>query len=137
MAFTKPIVDLLRMFDTYRPNLGEVYEGIDSMIEKIRVVINVEEQDPNEVFYREVKDILTKRWNKMTTSLHLLAYIVNPKYYSTELLNDPCYPPISQGCPQSSSAVTGRGYTQCLQCCCGVLCCLNVLEHLKTMKDGQ
>jgi len=89
LAFTKPIVDLIRMFDTDKPNLGEVYEGIDSMIEKIRVVINAKEQDPNEVFYKEVKDILTKRWNKMTTSLHLLAYAVNPKYYSAELLNDP------------------------------------------------
>ena len=77
------------MFDTDKPNLGEVYEGIDSMIEKIRVLINAKEQDPNEVFYREVKDILTKRWNKMTTSLHLLAYAMNPKYYSAELLNDP------------------------------------------------
>ena len=25
----------------------------------------------------------------MTTSLHLLAYAVNPKYYSAKLLNDP------------------------------------------------
>ena len=89
LAFTKPIVDLLRMFDIDKPNLGEVYKGIDSMIEKIRVVINAKEQDPNEVFYKEVKNILTKRWNKMTTSLHLLAYAVNPKYYFAELLNDP------------------------------------------------
>ena len=51
--------------------------------------INAKEKDPNEVFYREVKDILTKRWNKMTTSLLLLAYAVNPRYYSAELLNDP------------------------------------------------
>ena len=28
-------------------------------------------------------------WNKMTTPLHLLAYAVNPKYYSIELLSDP------------------------------------------------
>eukprot|EP00253_Pinus_taeda_P010583 PITA_10583 len=80
LAFTKPIIDLLHIFDTDMPNLGEVYEGIDSMIEKIRLVINAEENDPNEFFYREVKDILTKRWNKMTTALHLLAYAVNPKY---------------------------------------------------------
>ena len=77
------------MFDTDKPSMGDVYEGIDSMIEKIRVVINAKEQDPNEVFYKEVKDILTKRWNKMTTSLHLLSYARNPKYYSAELLNDP------------------------------------------------
>ena len=57
LAFTKPIVDLLRMFDTDRPSLGEVYEGIDSMIEKIMVVINAKEQDPDEVFYKGVKDL--------------------------------------------------------------------------------
>eukprot|EP00253_Pinus_taeda_P014475 PITA_14475 len=89
LAFTKPIVDLLRMFDTDMPNLGEVYEGIDSMIEKIRLVINAKENDPDEIFYREVNDILTKRWNKMTTPLHLLAYALNPKYYAAELLRDP------------------------------------------------
>ena len=43
LAFTKPIVDLLRVFDIDKLSLGEVYEGIDSMIEKIRVVINVKE----------------------------------------------------------------------------------------------
>lgn len=58
------------------------------MIEKIKVVINAKENNPDEVFYREVKDILTKRWNKMTTPLHLLAYAVNPKYYSTVLVHD-------------------------------------------------
>eukprot|EP00253_Pinus_taeda_P003127 PITA_03127 len=89
LAFTKAIVDLLHMFHTDMPNLGEVYEGIDSMIEKIRLVINAKENDPDEIFYGEVKDILTKRWNKMTTPLHLLAYALNPKYYAAELLRDP------------------------------------------------
>ena len=32
LAFTKPIVDLLRLIDTDMSNLGEVYEGIDYMI---------------------------------------------------------------------------------------------------------
>ena len=88
LAFTKPIVDLLHMFDTDMPNLGEVYEDIDSMIEKIRVIINAKENDPDEFFYREVKDLLAKRWNNMTMPLHLLAYAVNPKYYVVELLSD-------------------------------------------------
>ena len=89
LAFTKPIVDLLHMFDTDMPNLREVYEGFDSIIETIWVVINAKEKDSKEFFYREVKDILTKRWNKITTPLHLLAYVVNPKYYVAELLSDP------------------------------------------------
>ena len=49
------------------------------MKEKIRVVINAKEKYPDEVFYINVKDILTKRWNNMTTPLQLLAYAVNPK----------------------------------------------------------
>ena len=89
LDFSKPIVDLLQMLDTDKPSLGEVYEGIDSMIEKIREVINAKEKDPDEAFYNEVKGILTKRWNKMTTPLHLLDYALNPKYYFVELLSDP------------------------------------------------
>ena len=80
LAFSNTIVDLVWMLDRDKPSLGEVYEGIDSIIEKIREVINAKEKDPDEVFYNEVKDILTKRWNKMTTPLHLLAYALNPKY---------------------------------------------------------
>lgn len=44
LAFAKPIVDFSHLFETDMPNLGEVYEGIDSMIEKIRVVINAKEK---------------------------------------------------------------------------------------------
>ena len=61
MGFSNPIVDLLRMFDIDRPSLQELYEGIESMIKKIREVINAKEHDPDDVFYNEVKDILTKR----------------------------------------------------------------------------
>lgn len=43
LAFTKSIMELLYMFDTDMPNLGEVYEGIDFMIEKIRMIINAKE----------------------------------------------------------------------------------------------
>ena len=35
LNFSMPIMDLLRMLDTDKPSLGEVFEGIDSMIEKI------------------------------------------------------------------------------------------------------
>lgn len=106
LAFTKPIVDLLHMFDTDMLNLGEVYDDIDSMIKKIRVVINAKVNDSNDVFYK-VKDILTKKWNKMTIPLHLLAYAMNPKYYSPKLRSDlertapNKDPKLSQGCKQA------------------------------------
>ena len=59
--------------------------------------------------FTEVKDILTKRWNKMTTSLHILAYIVNPRYYFAELLNDP-----ERAAPNNDPEVS-QGYKKALR----------------------
>jgi hypothetical protein len=80
---------MIRIFDIDMPCLGEVYEIIDSMLEKIREIIKASENDPFEVFYNEVKDIVIKRWNKMTTPLHLLAYSLHPKYYHSKILSLP------------------------------------------------
>jgi hypothetical protein len=51
---------MIRTFDIDMPCLGEVYENIESMLEKIREIIRASESDPFEVFYNEVKDIVTK-----------------------------------------------------------------------------
>lgn len=61
------------------------------MLERIREIINASENDPFETFYYQVKDIVTKRWNKMTTPLHLLAYAyaLHPKYYHSKILYIP------------------------------------------------
>ena len=72
---------MINTFDTDMPCLGEVNENIDSMLERIREIIKASGSDPFEVFYNEIKDRVTKRWSKMTTPLHLLAYALHPKYY--------------------------------------------------------
>jgi hypothetical protein len=59
------------------------------MLERIREIIKANDNDPLELFYHEVKDIVTKRWNKMTTPLHLLAYALHPKYYHSKILSLP------------------------------------------------
>eukprot|EP00253_Pinus_taeda_P004460 PITA_04460 len=87
--FTEPILTLIRAFDTDTPCLGEVYENIDSMLERIREIIRASENDPDETFYYLVKDIVTERLNKMTTPLHLLAYALHPKYYHSKVLSLP------------------------------------------------
>ena len=89
LRFTEPILTMIRTFDTDMPCLGEVYESIDSMLERIREIIKANDDDPLELFYHEVKDIVTKRWNKMTTPLHLLAYALHPKYYHSKVLSLP------------------------------------------------
>lgn len=89
LRFTEPILTLIRAFDTDTPCLGEVYENIDSMLERIREIIRASENDPYETFYYLVKDIVTERWNKMTTPLHLLAYALHLKYYHSKILSLP------------------------------------------------
>lgn len=80
---------MIRAFDTDTPCLGEVYENIDSMLERIREIIRASENDPYETFYYLVKDIVIERWNKMTTPLHLLAYALHPKYCHSKILSLP------------------------------------------------
>jgi hypothetical protein len=80
--FIEPILTMTRTFDTNMSFLGEVYENIDSMLERIREIIKANKSDLFEVFYHEVKDIVTKRWNKMSMPLHLLAYALTPQILS-------------------------------------------------------
>ena len=89
LQFIEPILTMIRVFDTDIPCLGEVYENIDSMLERIREIIKASGSDPFEVFYNEIKDRVTKRWSKMTTPLHLLAYALHPKYYHCKILSLP------------------------------------------------
>eukprot|EP01018_Ginkgo_biloba_P010022 Gb_31670 [translate_table: standard] len=59
------------------------------MLEKIREVIRLEEKDESETFYNKIQDIIVKRWNKMTTPLHALAYALNPSFYHEDILSIP------------------------------------------------
>lgn len=89
LKITELIMSMLRYTNMDRPCLGEIYDGIDSMIEKIKQVINEKEQDPQETFFKQVQKIINERWNKMTTPLHLLAYALTPKYYSSQYCDLP------------------------------------------------
>jgi hypothetical protein len=86
LKITEPILSMIRYTDMDRPCLGEVYDGIDSMIEDIRNIVNEKEQDPDEKFFKELQLIMIERWNKMTTPLHLLAFALSPRFYSQSVL---------------------------------------------------
>jgi hypothetical protein len=51
LRFTEPILTMIRTFDTDMPCLGEVYESIDSMLERIREIIKANEMITFEIFY--------------------------------------------------------------------------------------
>lgn len=89
LSFTKPILSMIRSPDMDRPCIGQIYDGIDSMIEKMKSTINAKEQALEETFFKQVHAIVEERWNKMTTPLHLLAFALSPKYYTSEILSLP------------------------------------------------
>lgn len=131
LELTEPLMSMLRYADTDEPCLGNIYDAMDSMLERMKSVssnfytilypcsmfierflffiliklltlyqdnlhihhltsqvIQRREQDPD-TFYSTVEKIVLHRWNKMTTPLHLLAYALSPRYYSSEILDIP------------------------------------------------
>jgi hypothetical protein len=91
LDFTEPIMTMLRFADTDAPCLGDVYDGMDTMVEKVKLSIQAHETNPTEceALCNKVEAIIHHRWEKMTTPLHLLAYALSPRYYSQEILAMP------------------------------------------------
>jgi hypothetical protein len=87
LKFTEPIMSMIRFADTDRPCLGEIYDGMDTMVEHVKTIIMGKEQ--TDTFFKEVEKIIVDRWNKMTTPLHLLAYALSPRFYSQEMVSEP------------------------------------------------
>ena len=106
-----PIISLLRIADTDKPILGDIYEGWDSMIESVKTIVMENEFTEYgtsiESLWSTIQIILLSRWDKNCTPLHYLAHSLNPKFHSQEWLTanvdpSPRFPPhmdgeISQG----------------------------------------
>jgi hypothetical protein len=58
VSFTSPIVELTRYADSDSPNLGEIYESIDSMIGKIKSIMR--QRDPTLEFFNEIQKLIEK-----------------------------------------------------------------------------
>jgi hypothetical protein len=77
LNFIELILRMIHYTDMDRPCLGEIYDDINSIIEKMKAIINAKEQDPKGTFFKQLHKIIEKRWTKMTTLLHL-AFALNP-----------------------------------------------------------
>ncbi|XP_059625062.1 uncharacterized protein LOC132268257 isoform X1 [Cornus florida] len=89
--FTEPIYDMLRRADTDVPCLHLVYEMWDSMIAKVKAAIYHHErkqEHEESPFFLVVREILSARWSKSNTPLHCLAHSLNPRFYSTQWLQE-------------------------------------------------
>ena len=87
--FTTPAFELFRNADTNQPFLGEVYDGMDSMVEKTMEIISQESPQllfVDSQFSELIKRIIVDRWNNFNIPLHTLAHALNPKFYDEELI---------------------------------------------------
>lgn len=79
VSFTTPIMELIKYVDSNSPALGEIYECIDTMVDKVKHIIH--QRNPSLEFFHEIHKLIEKRWIKLNTSLHVVAYALNPKWY--------------------------------------------------------
>jgi hypothetical protein len=85
LQFTKPIYHMIKFVDSDRPIIVEVYEQMDSMLGKIKYI--VEPRDVN--LYNQIRVEVEKRWEILNIPLHDLAYVLTPKYYHASWLSSP------------------------------------------------
>eukprot|EP01018_Ginkgo_biloba_P006446 Gb_30345 [translate_table: standard] len=79
--FIEPINDVIHFTDTDSSCLGEIYECIDSMCERIKAVTDA----TNTTLYPKLMDKIHGWWNKLNTPLHMAAYVLNPKWYDSNV----------------------------------------------------
>ena len=81
VEFVEPICDMLHYADTDAPCLGEIYENMDSMCERIQSITY--RRDPT--LWPQLQSFIHGQWNKLNMPLHMAAYAVNPKWYDPPL----------------------------------------------------
>ncbi|XP_059076405.1 uncharacterized protein LOC131078326 [Cryptomeria japonica] len=79
--FIKPICEVIKFADSDKACLGEVYEAIDSMCERVKKITDAKDIS----LYPLIEAKLHGRWNKLNTPLHCAAYALNPKWYDIEV----------------------------------------------------
>ena len=72
-----------------KPFLGEMYDGMDTMVEKI--VENITQEDPTVPFVdfdfaEQVRSIIVTMRNGFNTPLHTLVHALMPRFYDEELI---------------------------------------------------
>ena len=63
---------MIKFADSDRPIIGEVYEEMDSMLGKIKDII-----EPRDItLYNYIRAEVEKRWDKLNIPLHALACVL-------------------------------------------------------------
>ncbi|XP_076947174.1 uncharacterized protein LOC143619030 [Bidens hawaiensis] len=83
LKITKPIYLVVIFCDGEGLKMGEIYEKMDSMLGEIKDAM---EEIIYDLYFPQVKQILLKRWVKMSIPLHCLVFSLSPRFYDTRFL---------------------------------------------------
>eukprot|EP00253_Pinus_taeda_P016332 PITA_16332 len=83
-----PIVSTLRIFDSDQPCLGDVFESMDQMREKIHDIMEDENSRIDKDTRNEVWELSLTRWKMLHSPLHSIAFLLNPKWFHKKPSSD-------------------------------------------------
>jgi len=83
-----PIVSTLRIFDSDQPCLGDVFESMDQMREKLRDIMEDENSRIDRDTRNEVWYISLTRWKILHSPLHSIDFLLNPKWFHKKPSSD-------------------------------------------------
>lgn len=89
LVITEPIFLLIKFCDGDGSKLGEMYEKMDNMLEKIKDVMLDNKYASN---YTQPEKMVLSRWETMTISLYYLGFALSPLIYDSRYLDTlaPC-----------------------------------------------
>ena len=76
-----PIVSTLRIFDSDQPCLGDVFESMDQMREKLHDITEDENSRIDIDTRNEVWELSLKRWMILHSPLYVIAFLLNLKWF--------------------------------------------------------
>ncbi|CAO2816056.1 unnamed protein product [Amaranthus hypochondriacus] len=77
---------LLKICDGERHRVGEIYEGMDNILGKVKDIIDDGKYNGE---FTNMVNIMVSRWDKMTIPLHCLGFAFTHCFYDHAYLNAP------------------------------------------------
>lgn len=88
VTFITPMVSTLRIFDSDQPCLGDVFESMDQMKEKLHGIMEDENSKIGKDTRNEVWELSLTRWKLLHSPLHSIVFLFNPKWFHKKPSSD-------------------------------------------------
>ena len=81
MTLSWPILDVLHLFDNDKPCMGDVFEKLDQMREKIKDMFTIGAPSFDQETHDIVWECSLQRWKMLHSPLHPVGFLLNPKWF--------------------------------------------------------